>query len=223
MAKARMAGSGWHRQSVRHSNARKLGRAGGTYSNSRTPVSDFFKDMSREDIRNLRDDLKYGKDSDGDGVPDHKDCQPHNPNAQGTYELEARYDARASFYGKARVEVNEATGDKALISYSTRVAEIKDGKPIVYGTYSQTTMRHIKEFLKQEGFKAENQAQIIKDYSAERKEEENESFLSREGAEERYRQEIAEGTINTADTPHYDSLNEYIRMLEDAGFEIEDE
>ena len=42
---------------------------------------------------------------------------------------------------------------------------IKDKKATVNGTYSQTTLRHIKEFLKQEGFKAETQRQILNDYS----------------------------------------------------------
>ena len=34
----------------------------------------------------------------------------------------------------------------------------------VYGTYSATTLRHIKEFLKQNGFKADSKSQIEKDY-----------------------------------------------------------
>lgn len=83
----------------------------------------------------------------------------------GIYELPARYDSRKSFYGKARVETMD--GKKALYSYNTKVAEIEDGKAKVYGTYSQTTLRHIKEFLLQNGFKAENSKQIIKDYGAE--------------------------------------------------------
>jgi len=87
------------------------------------------------------------------------------------YELSAQYDARQSFYGKARVRDND--GDLELISYSTRVAVIhaadpRDENPAksasVYGTYSQTTLRHIKEFLLQNGFKAENSKQIMADY-----------------------------------------------------------
>lgn len=80
-----------------------------------------------------------------------------------TYELSTRYDARQSFYGKARVEKQE-NGDLRLISYTTHVASIKNGKPEVYGTYSQTTLRHIKEFLAQNGFAANNSKQILKDY-----------------------------------------------------------
>jgi len=87
-------------------------------------------------------------------------------------ELTPQYDARASFYGKARVE---ATSDMLkLISYTTHVATIYldtnnligGNKATVKGTYSQTTLRHIKEFLKQNGFKAETSAQITKDYIA---------------------------------------------------------
>ena len=77
--------------------------------------------------------------------------------------LEANYDARASFYGKARVEVKE-DGSKVLTSYTTEVAEIKGDVAKVYGLHSATTLRHIKEFLKQNGFEAENKKQIWKDY-----------------------------------------------------------
>ena len=82
------------------------------------------------------------------------------------YGLEPRYDARKSFYGKAQVDTGDKGDKNKLYSYDTLVAEIKDGKPVVYGTYSQTTLRHIKEWLKQLGFKAENSKQILADYGA---------------------------------------------------------
>ena len=66
-----------------------------------------------------------------------------------TYDLSPRYDSRQSFYGKARVKVDEPDTENKLYSYGTLVAELKDGKPVVYGTYSATTLRHIKEWLKQ--------------------------------------------------------------------------
>lgn len=65
-------------------------------------------------------------------------------------ELLAIYDSRKSFYKKAMVR--EYAGGLELYSYNTLVAEIKDGKPILYGQYSQTTTRHQKEFLLQNGF-----------------------------------------------------------------------
>ena len=80
------------------------------------------------------------------------------------YGLEPKYDSRKSFYGKAQVDTGDNDDKKRLYSYDTLVAEIKDGKPVVYGTYSATTLRHIKEWLKQLGFKAETSKQIMNDY-----------------------------------------------------------
>lgn len=77
--------------------------------------------------------------------------------------LNPRYDSRKSFYAKAVVITSGDT--KQLKSYKTIVAEISsDGKPKVFGDYSQTTLRHIKEFLKQLGFVAETKKQILADY-----------------------------------------------------------
>lgn len=75
------------------------------------------------------------------------------------------YDNRQSFYGKAKVE--HAGEIKKLYSYDTYVASIIGDKAEVYGWYSNTTGRHIKEFLKQNGFKAISKEQILKDYGTE--------------------------------------------------------
>ena len=67
------------------------------------------------------------------------------------YELSARYDSRQSFYGKAQVAIEN--NEKVLYSYNTKVAKIdKDGKPVLYSLWdcSNTTLRHVKQFLKQE-------------------------------------------------------------------------
>ena len=80
------------------------------------------------------------------------------------YGLEPKHDARRSFYGKAQVDVN---GDRqTLYSYNTKVAEIKDGKVTLFPAwnYSMTTLRHVKDFLKQNGFKADSSKQISTDY-----------------------------------------------------------
>ncbi len=72
------------------------------------------------------------------------------------------YDECNSFYNEATIE---HTNDSIILySYNTKVAKIKDRKAIVFGTYSKTTLRHIKEFLLQNGFKAETKKQIINDY-----------------------------------------------------------
>lgn len=83
------------------------------------------------------------------------------------YDLKPRHDSRQSFYGKAIVDTGDKGDKNKLYSYGTLVAEIKDGKPVVYGTYSATTLRHIKEWLQQLGFKAISKAQIEKDYMQE--------------------------------------------------------
>ena len=67
------------------------------------------------------------------------------------FELFPKYDTRKSFYGKARV-VEHENGDKDLISYTTTVASIRNNILHVYGWFSNTTARHINEFLKQNGF-----------------------------------------------------------------------
>lgn len=65
--------------------------------------------------------------------------------------LDARYDSRASFYKKAKIY--ELDGIIYLVSYTTIVAKIHENYAQVLGWYSQTTSRHINEFLKQNGFR----------------------------------------------------------------------
>ena len=69
------------------------------------------------------------------------------------YDLQARYDSRASFYGKAKVV--EEKGILKLYSYDTLVATVEktnNGFVCHYlGKYSQTTTRHQKEFFRQVG------------------------------------------------------------------------
>ena len=77
-------------------------------------------------------------------------------------ELTPIYDSRASFYGKAIVEKD---GDKlTLSSYGTKVATIDSAGAVVYDTHSATTLRHIKEFLRQHGYHAGSKSQIVRDY-----------------------------------------------------------
>ena len=77
--------------------------------------------------------------------------------------LETIYDSRNSFYGKAKVELDE--NQIILYSYGTLVAFIENGIAYITGDYSQTTFRHIKEFLLQNGFVAINKKQIMEDYA----------------------------------------------------------
>lgn len=80
------------------------------------------------------------------------------------YDLHPQFDSRKSFYSKAKVDTGYKGDKNKLYSYGTLVAELKDGKPVVYGTFSSTTLRHIKDWLKQLGFKADNAKQIMADY-----------------------------------------------------------
>lgn len=88
------------------------------------------------------------------------------------YELRAIHDGRKSFYKKAYVIENE--GVTELRSYQTIVCRIENNKPIVTNTYSDTTLRHIKEFLRQMGFDAFNKSQILKDYAKSKEQEQQE-------------------------------------------------
>ena len=69
------------------------------------------------------------------------------------YELAARYDRRASFYGKAHIKETRAA--LVLISYNTEILKLdKNTEKLTFlccseWAYTQTTNRHINEFLKQ--------------------------------------------------------------------------
>ncbi len=75
-------------------------------------------------------------------------------------ELQPIYCNQKSFYGKARVLQNG--NSKKLVSYTTTVAEIKNGQAKVFGWYSATTTKHIKEFLAQNSFEIGTKAELEK-------------------------------------------------------------
>lgn len=81
----------------------------------------------------------------------------------GKTDLQVKFGSQKSFYGKAQVLEN-GMGDKMLFSYDVLVAGVIEGEARVYNLKSATTLRHVKEFLLQNGFKAENKAQIKEDY-----------------------------------------------------------
>ena len=80
----------------------------------------------------------------------------------GVIELKPIFLNQKSFYNKAQIE-KTSTGKK-LYSYTLFVAEINGKKATVYNLQSDSTLRHVKEFLKQEGLKADNKKQIVADY-----------------------------------------------------------
>ena len=70
-------------------------------------------------------------------------------------ELEAHFDSRKSFYKKAYTGTFDGVGWHALYlkSYDTIVACIFENQLRIYGGFSQTTARHIREFALQNGFR----------------------------------------------------------------------
>lgn len=89
-----------------------------------------------------------------------------------TKELSPQYDSRKSFYGKARVRTLD-DGTEILYSYNTPVVRVKDGQVTLLSrgylgwASSPTTLRHVKEFLQQRGFKTGSVHDIAKLYPQE--------------------------------------------------------
>lgn len=93
------------------------------------------------------------------------------------FELCPEYDSAKSFYGKARVTFmgDDAGGTVQLISYETPIVMLYlTSKGDVGGLFwihrhpadlSNTTWRHIREFFRQNGLKADSKAQCLRDYA----------------------------------------------------------
>lgn len=79
---------------------------------------------------------------------------------ENEYELKAIYDSRKSFYNKANVIVYKEPQMLVLKSYNTEVAIYNKKEKSIQlrkinpKLWSQTTIRHLREFLKQNGFEA---------------------------------------------------------------------
>lgn len=85
------------------------------------------------------------------------------------YNLEPRFDSHKSFYGKAKVGIDD-NGNKTLYSYGTPVVKIRNGMVTLgdYALCSATTTRHTKDFLKQNGFAVGSKSELSKMYPWER-------------------------------------------------------
>lgn len=79
------------------------------------------------------------------------------------FELPNVGDGRKEFYGKAH-QIEHDNGTIELQSYDTIVGRIKDGKCEIFGTYSATTLRHIRSWLLFNGFKSGSKQEIIEMY-----------------------------------------------------------
>lgn len=77
--------------------------------------------------------------------------------------LEPKFSGRKSFYGKANVDNNN--GVHRLVSYETPIMEVKDGniKMLCRPEHlTQTTLRHVREFLQQMGLEPLSKQELIK-------------------------------------------------------------
>jgi len=103
-------GKGWHKQPIRHRNARLYGRAGGIYKTKPATKrlqtilqkNPSYKNLNIKQLRNKGIFLKYTADTDKDGVKNIKDCQPLNPKKQDKKHqnifLSTPYVSEVSFY-----------------------------------------------------------------------------------------------------------------------------
>lgn len=82
--------------------------------------------------------------------------------------LEPVIDRRKSFYKKAKILIDNK-GNKYLKSYDSIIAEVKDGKvkinTDVYLWDSQTSLRYLRDFLYQLGYKIGSKQELIKMYA----------------------------------------------------------
>ena len=82
------------------------------------------------------------------------------------YELTPKFDSHKSFYGKAIVE-NQTDGYAYVLkSYGVKVAAIEygTGTAVLFPDwdYSATTLRHVKEFIRQHGHAKMTKQEIVK-------------------------------------------------------------
>lgn len=80
-------------------------------------------------------------------------------------ELKPVYNTQKSFYGKAIVK--DTVNGMELYSYNTLVAKLESGT--VYVTHndtylSQTTLKHIKEFIQQLGYSKMNKKDLLETF-----------------------------------------------------------
>lgn len=82
------------------------------------------------------------------------------------FDLKAIHDSHLSFYGKATIEQFEGENKDLLCSFGVPVCVVQSGKVSLLEDWSKhrTTLRHVKEFLLQHGFRAESKKQIGLDY-----------------------------------------------------------
>lgn len=136
--------------------------------------------------------------------------------------LSPQYDSRKSFYNKAHV-VDDNDGNSTLYSYNTPVCRIVGDKVelLPKWDYSATTLRHVKDFLQQNGFEAGSKAQIAKKYSVV---EESKRRASKRRVNEDYEDYDDPSWEDIAEDPYmdYEGLDDVKRALEKAANDADD-
>jgi len=150
---------GWFKQPLRHSKARKFGKAGGEYS---TRVKTILKkhpeyqNLSFKELKGKGIFLKYQADYDKDGVKNVKDCKPLNPKEQDLKETATKVGA---FIGKETKAVGGWVGKEAKIGFEKTKGFVKKEAPVV------------KEWVKKEAEAVKQKVkQEYEDYQKKRKE-----------------------------------------------------
>lgn len=113
------------------------------------------------------DPKEDGEDKDGEEVEVEKEVEVEGEKEldESLYYLKPEHDSAQSFYNKATVEVKD-DGSKVLYSYNTPVVRIKDGEVNLLDLWdsSMTTLRHVREFLQQEGFEVGSKSKMASMY-----------------------------------------------------------
>jgi len=91
-------GGGWFQQRVRHSNAKKFGKAGEPYASDKKKISD----LTWDEIKNPQGDV------DEDGVPNAIDCKPLDPDED--LSLAEIKEGAGKAYGAAKTGIGKVAG-----------------------------------------------------------------------------------------------------------------
>lgn len=121
-----------------------------------------YDSNSKEDLEDLR--ARYKEYKDNEPNAGHRIITRRVPLDESVYALTPEYGGRQSYYGKALVEITP--DGKTLYSYDTPIMTItKDGAiKMLCGEWAltNTTIRHIREFMQQEGLSVMPKAKLVK-------------------------------------------------------------
>jgi hypothetical protein len=151
-------GQGWHKQSGRHSDAKKTGHAGGVYASERirkiVREHPEYKDLTFQQLKKKGVFLKYQKDSDGDGIANVHDCRPLNSKKQDDGEKMTEEGYQDYLNNEAEEEEQEREDNLA----SGAVTDIKRAE----AKEEKKKSHKIRDFIHKEG-------EELKEYGARKK------------------------------------------------------